>query len=160
MNEKRYKAVLRWINNRPHMKTACIWLTRLIPVCYVIVYAVFLAITAVINPMWLISLAGRPLLCFIAVTVFRELADRPRPYDVYGFESIIDYHPGKGKSFPSRHTASAAVITLSIFQMQPIVGGILVAAAVLLSALRVVCGAHFIKDVIAGWIFAIAFAFI
>lgn len=160
MNEKKYRDTLKWINERPGIRSACIWLTRLIPVCYGIVYAVFLVITALVDPLWLISLAGRPLLCFIAVTIIRDLINRPRPYDVYHFESIVDYKPGKGKSFPSRHTASAAVITLCICQMQPVIGGILVAAAIVLSLLRVVCGAHFIKDIVAGWAFAIAFAFI
>ncbi len=160
MNEEKYLAALKMFNSRPYLKKVCIGLTRVIPTCYGIIYAMFLIMTALTYPLWLISLAGRPLLCFIAVSMLRGLINRPRPYDLYHFEAILDYKPGKGKSFPSRHTASAAVIALCIFQMQPVIGSVLISAAILLSILRIVCGTHFIKDVVAAWIFAIIFAFI
>ena len=51
-----------------------------------------------------------PAVCFAVVTVLRPLIGKQRPYDRYGVPPVGAYKPGKGKSMPSRHTASAAAI--------------------------------------------------
>lgn len=70
-----------------------------------------------VYPVLLLRLALRPALCFLTVTVLRKILNFQRPYDVYDYVSLCDYHPGKGCSFPSRHTASAAIIALEIFHL-------------------------------------------
>ena len=49
-----------------------------------------------------------PAACFAVVTALRPLLGKQRPYDRYGAPPVGAYSPGKGKSMPSRHTASAA----------------------------------------------------
>ena len=51
-----------------------------------------------------------PAACFAVVTALRPLLGKQRPYDRYGAPPVGAYSPGKGKSMPSRHTASAAAI--------------------------------------------------
>ena len=52
-----------------------------------------------------------PAVCFAVVTVLRPLIGKQRPYDRYGVPPVGAYKPGKGKSMPSRHTASESRMT-------------------------------------------------
>jgi membrane-associated phospholipid phosphatase len=63
----------------------------------------------------------------------------------------------KGKSFPSRHIFSSAVIALTFIAVPGClwIGAALLLCAVLLAVIRVISGVHFISDVIAGFAFAV-----
>jgi len=93
-----------------------------------------------------------PAVCFIVCTVLRPLIGRQRPYDRFDAPPVGDYLPGKGKSMPSRHTASAAAIAFAIVYAFPgalsAVGMTLLAA--LIAALRVLSGQHYPSDVAAA----------
>ena len=108
-------------------------------------------------PVLLVSLVLRPLLCFFTVTLLRYLLKFPRPYDVYDFVPLCGYHPGKERSFPSRHTASAAIIAFEIFRIASGFGSLALILAVMMGMLRVLCGNHFIKDVLAAFVLAFFF---
>ena len=100
-------------------------------------------------------------LCFITVTFLRNLIKAPRPYDVFDFIPLCGYHPGKNKSFPSRHTASAAILALEISHIfGGVIGIICIILALIMGVFRVLCGNHFIKDVIAGYFVALFFYFL
>ena len=83
------------------------------------------------------------------VSLLRALIDRPRPYEQPGFVPII-HREEKGKSFPSRHVFSAAVIAVTGLWVWPPLGIPLGLAALLLGAARVLGGVHHLSDVIAG----------
>ena len=93
-----------------------------------------------------------PAVCFITCTVLRPLIGRERPYDRFNAPPVGNYKPGKGKSMPSRHTASAAAIAFAIIYVFP---GIPAAASMILlsalvAALRVLSGQHYPTDVLAA----------
>ena len=93
-----------------------------------------------------------PAVCFLVCTALRPVIGRERPYDRFGAAPVGEYKPGKGKSMPSRHTASAAAIAFAIIYVYP---GIPAAAAMLLLAalialLRVISGQHYPSDVAAA----------
>lgn len=94
---------------------------------------------------------------FIAVSVFRYLVNRPRPYENFQIPPVIPKDK-KGQSFPSRHVFSAAVIAVT-FCMQPaywIAGSVLLGLAVAIGVIRIISGVHFISDVLAAYVCAIA----
>ena len=93
-----------------------------------------------------------PAACFLACTVLRPLLGRTRPYDRFGAEPVGRYKPGKGKSMPSRHTASAAAIALAVIYVNPspLVAASMLALCALIAALRVVSGQHYPSDVVAA----------
>jgi membrane-associated phospholipid phosphatase len=93
-----------------------------------------------------------PLGGFIAVSVLRRLVNRPRPYERFEQKPVIPKDT-KGKSFPSRHVFSAAVIALTFLGVPQVwgIGVVLLVCAVLLALLRVVSGVHYPGDVIAGF---------
>ena len=82
-----------------------------------------------------------PAVCFAVVTVLRPLIGKQRPYDRYGVPPVGAYKPGKGKSMPSRHTASAAAIACAIAYVFP-------HPAVIVC--MVLSGQHDISDVLAA----------
>ena len=93
-----------------------------------------------------------PAICFLLVTALRPIVDKPRPYDRFDAVPVGGYRRGRGKSMPSRHTASAAAIACAIAWLYP---GWLAAAAMtglclLIAALRVLCGQHDVSDVAAA----------
>lgn len=91
-----------------------------------------------------------PLDGLIAVTVFRYLINRSRPYEVFQEQAVIPKKT-KGKSFPSRHVFSAAVITGAFLVYGLWLPGFFcLAATVFLAIIRVLSGVHYISDVVAG----------
>ena len=93
-----------------------------------------------------------PAACFILCTVLRPLIGRERPYDRFHAQPVGSYRPGKGKSLPSRHTASAAAIAFSVIWLYPAPAVIAAMGALclMIAALRVLCGQHYISDVLAA----------
>lgn len=109
-----------------------------------------------------LSLIKVVLICFIPfviVTAVRRMIDAPRPYELYGFYE--NKPKGKnGKSFPSRHVYSAAVIsTLLLFECLPL--GISAAVlSVMLAVFRVLLGIHFVRDTVCGGVIGIGAALV
>ncbi len=96
---------------------------------------------------------------FIIVSVFRYIYNEPRPYETYGFAPIIAKDTS-GKSFPSRHTFCMFMIACSWAIYIPWAGAILALSGCVMAAVRVCCGVHYVKDVVAGVLCAVAFAVI
>ena len=93
-----------------------------------------------------------PAACFLLVTVLRPVIGRRRPYDAFDAEPVGPYRPGKGKSMPSRHAASAAAIAFAAVYAFPHPAIIIAmsALALLVAALRVLSGQHYPSDVLAA----------
>ena len=86
---------------------------------------------------------------FVIVSVMRKVLNAKRPYELLPFYKT----PPKaksGQSFPSRHVFSVFVIGSVLCAGNLTVGLLLILAGALLSAVRVLLGYHFIKDVVAG----------
>ena len=93
-----------------------------------------------------------PAACFLICTVLRPMIGRQRPYDRFDAEPVGSFVRGKGKSMPSRHTASVAAIALAVayaFPSPALVVCMLLLCA-LIASLRVLCGQHYPGDVLAA----------
>ena len=79
------------------------------------VYVLYLCFTA--GHMLALSIIA-PLVGFIAVSVFRYIVNRPRPYEKFDMPPVItkDTH---GRSFPSRHVFSAFIIAFTVLICSP-----------------------------------------
>ena len=93
-----------------------------------------------------------PAACFIICTMLRPAIGRQRPYDRFDTDPVGRFRRGKGKSMPSRHTASAAAIALAVayaFPAPALIASMLLLCA-LIAALRVLAGQHYPGDVLAA----------
>ncbi len=93
-----------------------------------------------------------PLTCFVLVSLLRTLINRTRPYDFFHLPPVGSYLPGKGKSMPSRHAASATAIALAVLSVvpNPAFRIFCILLCLLICSLRVFSGFHYPSDVIAG----------
>ncbi|MBQ0083881.1 MAG: phosphatase PAP2 family protein [Clostridiales bacterium] len=96
-----------------------------------------------------------PLSAFIVLSIARYFINAARPYEIMDIKPLAS-NIKKGKSFPSRHAFSIFMIAFCSLHFNIPLGVFLLVIAVLLAALRVACGVHYIKDVVAGAIFAVA----
>ena len=95
-----------------------------------------------------------PATAFVVVSIFTKLIDSPRPYTKYDITPLINKDK-TGESFPSRHTLSAFLITMTGFYVYFPVGIVLAVMSLIIAITRVVSGVHFTKDVIAGAVIGI-----
>lgn len=89
-----------------------------------------------------------PFLSFVTVSVIRSSLNRKRPFELYDIPKLIPH--GNGKSFPSRHSASCVAISIAVSTVSRPFGIAAFICSAVICVTRVLCGVHFIKDVLAG----------
>ena len=100
-----------------------------------------------------------PAVVFFAVTLFRKIFDRQRPYDKYDIEPIV-HKDKKGQSFPSRHAASEFIIAMAFLYITPALGIVLLVVGAVMCVSRVLCGVHFKKDVLVGEVLSVQVGYV
>lgn len=149
MKKEGYIAAQNYFNAHPKIKKIAIILQKGAEVLIYLTYPVFLAVMVFLkNSYWLKSAA----VCgvgFVLVSVFRHIYNAPRPYQIYDIKPVIN-KDSPGKSMPSRHCFSASVIAVSISAVNLPIGITLAILSLIIAALRVAFGVHFIKDVLVG----------
>lgn len=157
MTAKEYEACTRWLSHTPRRAKIFGWLFRLLPVGIAVAYGV-LVILLFWTDHWLKwRFLVVPALTFLLVTLLRKWLNFPRPYDQLKYTPFLSAQPGKGKSFPSRHTASASAIALAFYQISPWLGTVLMILALVVAVSRVVGGAHYIRDTAVGFFLSFLF---
>ena len=163
MNQQQYRDLSTWVCKTPLRKKTINLLCQVIPNTLFLLYilaSLYVMLELFRNgfdsqllPFWIVPAVG-----FFIVTIIRKKLNHPRPDECFDFIPLR--HHEHGLSFPSRHSASAFLVSYGLWYLHH-VGKYplsLVILALVLSVLtavsRVVAGVHFPKDVIAGFIFA------
>ena len=134
-------------------------LVGIIALAYIgtLAWLAFLAATAGDTRIWKALLV--PAVSFVLVSAFRKAVNAPRPYEAFDIDPLIKKET-HGKSFPSRHLFSAAIIAFALWWVNPVFGPIALIACVVVGFCRIVGGVHFPRDIVGAFIFAIIFALI
>ena len=149
MNKNGYIACLNFFSEHKKLKNFLLVLQKALEITFYVIYPLFLAYLIVMNNTFWVRSA---IICgvgLIAVSVLRARLNAKRPYEVFGFEPILKKDK-KGNSFPSRHVFSAAIISVNVGVVFPVLGIVLGLFALIIALLRVALGVHFIKDVVFG----------
>lgn len=101
------------------------------------------------SPLYVIELLAILGIPFVLVSLLRHFINAPRPYELYGFYNTPPKNK-RGRSFPSRHAFSAFAIGTLLCAYIPALGVIILFLGLILCALRVLLGIHFVRDVLAG----------
>jgi undecaprenyl-diphosphatase len=88
-----------------------------------------------------------------------KVYDRPRPYQSHGDVHVF-VPRSHDPSFPSDHASAAFAIAFSVLLVDRVVGALFVAAAAALAVGRVIVGAHYPADVVAGCLVGLASALV
>lgn len=91
---------------------------------------------------------------FIGITILRIIIKEERPYVRYEVAPVFA-KDSKPDSMPSRHTASAFIIAMTMLRFNVWAGVLYLLIAVMISVSRVCAGVHYVRDVIVGAAIAI-----
>ena len=142
MTAEHYHALYRWFDAHPAARRFVVALNRWLPLVPFVCYPVLLCLLNVrLVQLFLARQSAAPDLMpeiarsilvpgitFWVGTALRARLDRPRPYDQPGFTPLVqkDTH---GRSFPSRHALSAAVLAMVWLYFYPAVGWCMIVIA-------------------------------
>ncbi|VYT79307.1 phosphatase PAP2 family protein [Clostridium butyricum] len=161
MNEQQYIKITSYFRKTKLREKIVIYLCKYTPLIVVFCYFATLTTLLISKSEKLILFLLIPATNFIFITFLRKILNRPRPYDVFNHIPLVKYTPGKGKSFPSRHTSSAFIIAISYFYINYVYLGLfMLIVAIIIGLSRIIAGVHFPKDIIAAIIISIIWAFI
>ena len=153
-----YQSMLHNIRKYPRLQIIIIGFTRYIPIITFIVYPSLVIYLLYTKNNLLIETIWKPLTSFLIVTIFRKIINRKRPYETMDINPLVKHK--QGESFPSRHTVSAFAIAFVCLQVNLSLGITMLILAVIVSSSRILCGVHYISDVLSAIIIALLINFI
>ena len=154
ITEKNYKRVIQFFSERNFAFNALKFCYRFLPLLLFIGYPALIVYVFFSNPVDLFRIILVPLGVFLLVTVLRKVINEQRPYEKYNTPSLFG-KTTKGQSMPSRHTASAFIISLAILYVNFELGIAALSVSFLITLSRVLAGAHYIRDVFAAMLLSV-----
>jgi undecaprenyl-diphosphatase len=120
-----------------------------LPYAIGIAYITFVFLTPTTHRASLIALTLLPALFarFIVTPLIRALYARPRPYETLPITPLIRVQE---PSFPSGHAIFFTALGVSLIPFSTVWGVVFCIGAILTAIFRVVAGAHYVSDIIAG----------
>lgn len=149
MNETNYAKIREWFLAKELRLKVFMFLNGFLPFIVFLSYAVLILWLLVSKDIRIYKVILIPFIIFVSVSIIRKIIDSPRPYVVLNIEPLVKREKN-GESFPSRHVLSVSIIAVAFFFINPWIGAFMSVLTVLIAALRVLSGVHFIKDVLCG----------
>lgn len=149
MTKETYQRRMEWLLAHPGAVRGLKGINLALTAVVFCAYPLFLSGLFVEKDPGLLRAVLVPAISFAAVSVFRQLVNRPRPYERFGVPAALSKDT-PGKSFPSRHVFSVFVIASTVFVWNHPAGIALGFLGVVLAAIRVIGGVHTVADVTAG----------
>lgn len=157
--ENFYQSMLTDIRKYPTIEKTIIALTKYIPIIIFIIYPCLILYLFITRNNLLIVTILKPLSAFVLVTIIRKIINRKRPYATMEIKPLVTKDK-QGESFPSRHTVSACAIALASLHVSFPLGILMMILALIVSTCRILCGVHYISDVLSAIILALIIDFI
>ena len=154
ITEKNYKRIIKFFSERNFAFNALKFCYRFLPLLLFIGYPALIVYVFFSNPVDLFRIILVPLGVFLLVTILRKVINEQRPYEKYSTPSLFG-KTTKGQSMPSRHTASAFIISLAILYVNTELGIAALSVSFLITLSRILAGVHFIRDVLAAMLLSI-----
>ena len=155
MNAEEYERWSAPLRDHPRARGCILAANKALTYLGYAIYPLLLAILAAQGDPFFWRALVVPACCFIGVSLLRKTINRARPYEALSIDPVIhkDTH---GKSFPSRHAFSMAMIAMAWLYWCAPVGIALLALSLAMALVRVMGGVHYPSDVCAGILIAVA----
>ena len=153
-NEISYGKIKEWFNAKDYRIKLLKFVCKVFPLLVYIGYPLLLLYLMITWDSRILESITVPLGVFVTVTLIRKFMNFERPYECLNIEPLMQKDT-KGLSFPSRHTASAAVIGMTFLYINIPLGIIYLSIALFIGLSRICAGVHFPRDVIAGFLYAV-----
>lgn len=159
MNRNKYEKITSFFKNNKAVNTALKIIYKYLPLLIFILYPIGIVWVFFKHSEIFFQFVLVPLGVFLMVTALRKLINEQRPYEKYGIEPVFAKNT-KGKSMPSRHTASAFIISMAMLRVNLYLGiGFLVVSFVIMIS-RVLAGVHYVRDVLVGMTISIVIGYV
>ena len=149
MNKEQYVKMLSFLRERPRLLSFVLNTQRAITAAVYLFYPCILVYLLIFGDSRFLKVLIVPAVSFALLSAVRYLINAKRPYEVFETPPL-NGKKKKGKSCPSRHTFSVFVISFAAFYVCRPLGVVLSALGLLLAVCRVLCGVHFVRDVLLG----------
>lgn len=153
LNRRLFYKLFNFTNNNKIAKALGIFIAKYSQKLFIVIYAVGIFFIYDISFSLLIKYIAIPFITLLCNSFLRYKLNRPRPFIKEGILPLID-HEASG-SCPSNHGASAMIIALAYFLIDPYIGAALVLLAAATGLSRVMVGVHYPSDIIISWIIAL-----
>lgn len=155
MKRKFYTGLVERVRNHKGFCSLVIMLSKLTPLTVFAAFFITLFILLVTwNLKWIFFLIV-PVVAFTVVTIMRNVMNSPRPFERFKYTPLVKH--GRGKSFPSRHTASAVIIGMACLYVNIGYGIAMLIIAAIVAVTRILTGVHHIIDVLFGVLISVGF---
>lgn len=161
MTLNQYKSVIKYFKMNKYRSLFLLVISKIFPYINAFLYIFLLIILFFLKSNMIYKVIFVPAFVFIFVSIFRKILNKPRPYDELNFNPFFNnVKRNKGKSFPSRHTASAFIISFAMLYVNIYLGIVGFILSIFIALSRIFIGVHYPKDVICAFLISAIFGFI
>lgn len=148
--KQKYEPIRCWFLQSGQRLKALRVIYKTVPLIIAAIYTALGAYLFIHRDYRLAGFIGVPAVVFAAVSVIRRAVNKKRPYE--GEKAIVPLiaKDKRGRSFPSRHALSAALIASSCLLINIYIGLFIAALSIVVAVTRVIAGVHYPSDVICG----------
>lgn len=155
-----YLKKYHWLNAHPRISKFIVYLCKTLSLLIYFAYIMTLIYLCFQKDiLQVLSFVCIPASGFLIETMLRAKINAPRPYEVLSIPPL-DPKDTKGKSFPSRHAFSAAILSIAFYTIHPYLGWILILFSLFIGLCRILMGVHWIRDVCIGLLFGWSYGLI
>lgn len=159
MNRNKYEIITSFFKNNKAANTALKIIYKYLPLLIFILYPIGILWVFFKQSEIFFQFVLVPLGVFLMVTALRKLINEQRPYEKYGIEPVFAKNT-KGKSMPSRHTASAFIISMAMLRINLYLGIGFLTVSFIIMLSRVLAGVHYVRDVFVGMTISIVIGYV
>ena len=150
-----YEGINKFMYKHPFIKSCVYFASKFCPWMIAIFYSLFLLKIVIESQTGFYLLFIKPFVVLLITVLLRILIDRPSPIQKYDLKPIDD-KKRIGHSFPSIHTSLAISIALTVIARGPNMGLLLSALAITITCTRLLTGVHYLTDILASILIALA----
>lgn len=150
MDKKLFLLMYNFTAERKAVKWAVTKLAALSKTFFFVCYGVGALVLALTKPPLLVRFLAIPFLVLCYNSFLRKLINRKRPFVRFSLTPLLSHE--ENGSCPSNHAASAMVIALAFYLINPYISMVLVVLALFTGVSRVCAGVHYPLDVLLGWL--------